>query len=134
MGLNLTNDMTIDLQNTEVFSLQASEELSKIMKEYSSQIIDECNRLAAAEAVDGKPSEITAAVVRKANAVFQLSRSIGQYHKPNIWLRIGAAALPIIAGVLPNLLDMTKETNISIVILVAGAAVALVAALIAKDF
>jgi hypothetical protein len=127
-------ELKMNVANTDDFSDRAIEELTGVFNEYSTSIINECNRLAASEALDGKPSEITAAIVRKANTVFQISNGLDTSPRPSIWLRIFSAVLPVVTGVVPNLVDMTKGGNLAIVAILAAASIILIVVLLMKDF
>lgn len=73
-------------------------------------------------------------MVNKANSAFQIVNGISLQKKTNMFLRIGAAAFPILTGVLPNLLDMTADVNFALVILLGAVSLVLVVILITEDF
>lgn len=127
------SELKIKLPTTAVFSTHANDELLSVLSNYSSSIISECNRLAAAEALDGRPSEITAATVQKANRVFQISNGLDTSKKPPTWLRVVSSALPIVTGAFPNLVDMTQSSNILLMVVLIVMSTASVVALIMKD-
>jgi hypothetical protein len=127
------HELELRLPSNSSFSAPAADELKSILNGYSSSIIAECNRLAAAEALDGRQSEITAAIVKKANTVFQISNGIDFSHRSPIWLRISSVILPILTGAFPNLVNMKAGTNLLLMMGLLVLSTAAVVALIIKD-
>lgn len=125
--------LKINVPGTEEFSSQATAELVSVLNVYSESIVEECNRLAAVEALDGKPSEVTAAIVRKANTVFQLTNSLSIQKHPALLLRISSVIFPIITGVFPNVVDMKTDMNLFGMFILTIISTGLVVTLIVKD-
>lgn len=127
------HELKLCLPANSSFSAPAADELKSILSVYSSSIIAESNRLAAAEALDGRPSEITAAIVQKANTVFQISNGINLSYRPPKWLRISSVILPIFTGAFPNLVNLKAGINLPVMMGLLVLSTAAVVALIIKE-
>lgn len=112
-----------------VFSEHAVNAIESAVSDYRNTLVEECNRLAAGERIDGKPPEVTAAMVNKAVTLLGFSGSIGNDKGASLALRISAAIAPVATGVLVSVLNLKDVMHLALI----GAALLVTGVLIAMQ-